>query len=117
VQEVFFNQRAGNELFKVIKTYDTSFAREAFAEMDLEALDHLAGSLALQQEYEPHDVPSRLADEPDFLWDELCESAREDGQKCSFFIVTQASETKRSFLYVSGDWPSAKGFVHGLFPA
>jgi hypothetical protein len=117
VQETFFNQRIGNERFKIIKTYDPSLAREAFADMDSAALDHLADSLTIEQRYEPHEIPNPPVDAPDFLWDELCESAREEGQKCSFFVVTRASKTGRSFLYVSGDWPSAEGFVRGLFPA
>jgi hypothetical protein len=116
-QETFFSQRTGNELFKIIKTYDASLAREAFADMDSAALDHLANSLSIEQQYEPFEVPKPPADAPDFLWDELCESAREEGQKCSFFVVTRGSKTRGSFLYVSGDWPSAESFVHGILPA
>lgn len=111
-QETFFSQRIGNELFKIIKTYDTSLAREAFADMDSAALGHLADSLMIGQQYEPQEIPSPLVDAQDFLWDELCESAREEGQKLSFFFVTRASKARKSFLYVSGDWPSAEAYVN-----
>jgi hypothetical protein len=113
-QRTFFTQRNGNQKFKIIKTYDTSLAREAFAEMDLAALDHLANSLELEKRYELSDIPIRPAEALDFLWDEVCESAREDGQKCSFFVVTRAPKLEQSFLYVSGDWPSAENFVRDL---
>jgi hypothetical protein len=109
-QQTFLSQRIGNQQFKIIKTYDTSLAREAFADMDSAALDHLAKSLALEQQYELSDIPNPPAEALDFLWDEVCESAREDGQKCSFFVVTLASKLEKSFLYVSGDWPSAEAF-------
>jgi len=111
-QRTFFSKRNGNQQLKIIKTYDTSLAREAFADMDSVALDHLAESLALEQQYELSEIPNPPADALDFLWDEVCESAREDGQKCSFFLVTQASQSIKTFLYVSGDWPSAEAYAN-----
>jgi hypothetical protein len=112
-QEKYLRQRIGNKRIKIIKTYDKSLGHEAFADMDSAALDHLASSLALEQQYELSDIPIRPAEALDFLWDEVCESAREDGQKCSFFVVTRASRSARSFLYVSGDWPSAENYARG----
>jgi hypothetical protein len=104
-QEAFFKQRIGAEFFKIIKTYDASLAREAFADMGPLALHHLAESLMIEQQYESNEIPSASVDDPDFLWEELCESAREDGQKCSFFVVSKASKLRRSFRHVSADWP------------
>lgn len=60
-KETFLNQRIGSEQFEIIKTYDRSLAREAFADMDSAALDHLADSLALEQQYELSDIPSQLS--------------------------------------------------------
>jgi hypothetical protein len=116
-QEVFFDRTIGDQRFQILKTYDTAFAREAFAEMNPAALDHLATSLAVESGLDIEGAPGSSQEYVDILWDRLVESAREDGQKCSFFVVSRSSKTRRSFLYVSGDWPSAEGFVRRLFPA
>lgn len=115
-QEVFLDRTIGDHRFQILKTYDTGFAREAFAEMNPAALDHLARSLAVESGFDIEGGAGSAHEYADILWDGLAESAREDGQKCSFFVVSQSSKTRKSFLYVSGDWPSAEGFVRRLFP-
>jgi hypothetical protein len=112
VQEIFFDRKVGNERIQVLKTYDAVFAREAFAEMEPVALNHLSESLSIDGELEINAGPDSSADYADILWDELLDSAREDGQISSFFVVRRFTPTAgNSSLYVSGDWPSAEGFV------
>ncbi len=55
----------------------------------------------------PSDGPARK----EFLWDELLEAAREDGNILSFFVVTESQGSKSESLYVSPDWPSAEAFA------
>lgn len=97
--------------FAVVKTYDTFLAWETFADMDSQALGHLAKSLTIEEQYDPADIPRFTNDYRELLWDEMTESAREDGQRCSFFVVTRASSQGELPLYVSGDWPSAEQYV------
>lgn len=61
--------------------------------------------------YDPAGLPA-LSD-PDgggeaFLWDELLEQAREDGQLLSFFIVNETTGKRSESLFVSPDWPNAE---------
>ena len=114
LQTIFLSQQIGNQQFKITKTYDTSLAREAFGDMDSSALDHLISSLAIKQQYQPNEIPAPIIGAPDFLWNELCQSARDDGQKCPFVVVTRTSKSAKSYLYVSRDWPSAENFVRGF---
>lgn len=111
MQEIYLEQVSGLNQFQVLKSYDTAFAREAFSGMDEEALAYLSKSLSLEEDFEPEDIPSSPDQVADFLWDALYESAREDGHIRSFFIVKRSSPSGNAFLYVSGDWPSAEGYV------
>jgi hypothetical protein len=57
--------------------------------MDSRSLDHLGKSLSLEQQYDASDIPDDPSELADLLWDEMVESAREDGQTRSFFVVRQ----------------------------
>lgn len=116
-QESFFAESKGGTTIEVLKSYDTAYAREAFQRMDVEAMRHLWSVLRPEQIYDPAGLP-RLGDPNDidgeaeaFLWDELQEQAREDGQLLSFFIVNKVIGGRSESLYVSPDWPSAESFA------
>jgi len=114
-QELFFEQKTGDRRVEVLKTYDRSYAREVFKGIDQEAREALAEALELRKNYAPEDIPSPSGgDYDDFLWEELCEAAREDVRNdpslFSFFVVSEASAAKKEDLYVSPDWPSAERF-------
>lgn len=111
-QEMFFEQQLGDRRIEVFKTYDQAYAREAFGNMNEAAQGHLWASLGIEEAYDPTDVP--LANNPaseDFLWEELLEAAREDGNRLSFFVVNEAKGGSAESLYVSPDWPSAEAFA------
>lgn len=121
-QETFFEQKAGDRTVQVLKTYDEGYAKEAFDNMDEQALKHLWNALKPEDIYEPSDLPS--LDNPtdgggeaeSFLWDELVDQALEDPRASprltSFFVVNVTVEGKREeSVYVSPDWPSAESFA------
>ena len=115
-QEVFFEQKTGDRRIEVLKTYDRSYAREVFNRIDGEARESLAEALELRKNYAPEDIPDPDgSDYDDFLWEELCEAAREDVRNdpslYSFFVVSEADAAKSEDLYVSPDWPSAEAFA------
>ena len=90
-QEIFFEQAAGDRRVEVLKSYDQTFAREAFESMDIDALKRLWTALKPDEIYDPAGPP-KLSDPADvngdaeaFLWDELLEQARENGNQLSFF--------------------------------
>lgn len=116
-QETFFEQQNGGRQITVLKSYDQGYAREAFRGMDEEAQKHLWAALRPEEVYEPANLPV-LGDLSDvgreaeaFLWDELLEQAREDGNLLSFFIVNETDGSHTENLYVSPDWPSAESFA------
>jgi hypothetical protein len=111
-QEIFFEQKIGDRRIEVLKSYDESYAREAFKSMDDDALAFLWKTLKPEEIYDPAGLPS-LGDEDaeDFLWDEPLEQAREDGNLFSFFIVNDSSKRPYESIYVSPDWPSAEAFA------
>ena len=83
--------------------------------MDDAALDHLAASLDISSNYEEADVPARTAIEySDFIWDEMVDSAREDGNVSSYFIVTESKPPIEKDLFVSPDWPTAEAYVRRI---
>jgi hypothetical protein len=111
-QEIFFEQNTGNRRIEVLKTYDRSYAREAFGNMNEAAQNHLWNSLGIDDTYDPADVPPvHDPNGEDFLWEELLEAAREDGSQLSFFVVNEAIGGSSESLYVSPDWPSAEAFA------
>jgi hypothetical protein len=117
-QEMFFEQVAGDRRVEVLKTYDRSYAREAFGDMDKTAQAFLWNSLGINETYDAADVPSHEdADSEDFLWEELLEAAREDGNVLSFFVVSETSGPRSRSLYVSPDWPSAEAFAKSRIAA
>ena len=113
-QEVFFEQSASGTRIEVLKSYDQSYAREAFGEMGEDALQRLWETLKPEEIYDSGELPP-LSD-PDgegeaFLWDELLEQAREDGTLLSFFIVNETVGSHTESLFVSPDWPSAERYA------
>jgi len=52
-QEVFLEQQAGDRLITVLKTYDRSYAREVFVNVDDEAKKSLAIALEIAKNYDP----------------------------------------------------------------
>jgi hypothetical protein len=111
-QEVFFEQNTATGRIEVLKTYDRSYAREAFGSMDEDAQSYLWASLGIDEAYDPNDVPPKHdPDGEDFLWEELLEAAREDGSLLSFFVVNEARGNSSKSLYVSPDWPSAEAYA------
>lgn len=117
-QEVFFEQQKGQRRVEVLKSYDQGYAREAFNGMTGEAYRRPWSVLKPEEVYDPADLPS-IGDPNDvsgeaeaFLWDELEEQAREDGNVVSFFVVNESigGRSSESF-YVSPDWPSAEAFA------
>jgi hypothetical protein len=114
-EEVFLEVQDGSDTIRVVKTYDTAFAKESFELMDESALKALAQALNLQGNFEAADIPSDSdEDYGDFLWEEMFDSAREDGQTRSFFVVTRGAGDRVRPLYVSGEWPSAETFEKHL---
>ena len=108
-QEVFFEQTVGNSHIAVVKVYDQGYAREAFGHMDDISQAYLWRSLGIDGSYDPAEVPSlRDPTGEDFLWQELLEAAREDGNLLSFFVVTETRGMRPQPLYVSPDWLSAE---------
>jgi hypothetical protein len=111
-QEVFFEYKTEDGALQILKTYDRSYAREVLGRMDEEAQAHLWSALKIDENYEPADVPPlHDPDTDDFLWNELLDAAREDGNLLSFFVVSEASGGNPKGLYVSPDWPSAEAFA------
>ena len=111
-QETFFEQTKGDRRVEVLKTYDRSYARDAFGKMDEGAQTYLWSSLGIDEAYDPTDIPPRHdPDSEDFLWEELLEAAREEGNVLSFFVVNEAKGGSLTSLYVSPDWPSAEAFA------
>jgi hypothetical protein len=113
-QEVFFEQQTGDSRIEVLKSYDQSYAREAFRNMDEYALEQLWKALKPEEIYDPAGLPSlndANGEAEAFLWDELLEQAREDGSLLSFFVVNEIQARHTKSLFVSPDWPSAEAFA------
>lgn len=110
-QTTFFDEIIGGTRVEVLKSYDEAFAREAFEQMDAEALAFLARSLNVG---DSNDVTGPNPGDPDysdFIWDELKDGAREDWNSFSYFIVAEESAGRTSSLFVSADWPTAEAFA------
>lgn len=115
-QELYLEKKTGLDIFQVLKTYDTAFAKETFARMDEVAIEHLSKSLSISDEFPPDEMPISPDDLADLIWEEMYDSAREQGQTRSYFVVRRSSVSSEDFLYVSGDWPSAEAYVHLIAP-
>lgn len=115
-QELFFEHAAGDRRVEVLKSYDQSYAQEVFQAMDDLALQQLWASLKPEEVYDPANLPSLGGADGEgeaFLWDELLEQAREDGQQFSFFIVSETVGRTNHSLFVSPDWPTAEAYAKG----
>ena len=113
-QEVFFEQQVGERRVEVLKSYDQPYAREAFQNMDEQALLQLWTALKPEEIYDSAGLPNLGDPEGEgeaFLWDELLEQSREDGSLLSFFIVNEVNGKRSESLVVSPDWPSAEAFA------
>jgi hypothetical protein len=115
-QETFFRENANGMAVEVMKTYDRSYAREVFGHISDEAEKALAEALKVKENYERADIPEPGgSDYEDFLWEELCDAAREDVRQdpslYSFFVVSASKAGRTEDLYVSPDWPSAEEFA------
>lgn len=111
-QELYMEKKVGPDVFQVLKTYDTAFAKETFAAMDEGAIEHLSKSLSISEEYPDGEIPTSSADVAELIWEEMYDSAREQGHTRSYFAVRRSSALREDFLYVSGDWPSAEAYVN-----
>ncbi|HEV2577129.1 MAG TPA: hypothetical protein VGU25_07955 [Acidobacteriaceae bacterium] len=111
-QETFLSVQNDDELLEIVKTYDESFAREAFRNMDEDALARLAESLKFESLYEPEGIPKPQDDGyEEFVWDVMVEEAREEYNTFSYFIVTKTVGGRSEELFVSPDWPTAEAYV------
>jgi hypothetical protein len=115
-QESFLKESAGPVTVEVIKTYDPSYAREVFDQMQVAAKEALARSLEITEKYASEDIPDPDGPEyDDLLWGELSEDSLEDVRQSprqhSFFVVSVNSDGKSQDRYVSADWPSAEAFA------
>lgn len=113
-QETFFEQQSGAAKVEVLKSYDPGYAREAFKNMDDDALKRLWASLDVEKTFDAAELPALgqpSGEGEDFLWNELLNSAREYGNEVSFFIVNEIHESRSESLWVSPDWPSAESFA------
>jgi len=111
-QETFLTVNSGEETVEVLKTYDETYAREAFRNMDDAALAHLAASLKPESIYEESGIPKPGdVGYEDFIWDVMVDDAREDWKTFSYFVVTRSNGRKTEELFVSGDWPTAEAYV------
>lgn len=118
-QEVFLEDRAGDRLVVVLKTYDQSYAREVFDNVSDTAMKSLAAALEIEKNYEPADIPAPDTQAyEDFLWEELSEASLEDARQSpklySFFVVFETKAGKGEGVYISADWPSAEAFAKSL---
>jgi hypothetical protein len=107
----FLEQTIGNTKIEVLKSYDKAFAREAFDQMDEDALEFLAKSLHLDSVETASDLSPKDPDYADSIWEEMADGAREDWDSFSYFIVAQDLAGETSQLFVSADWPSAEAFA------
>lgn len=115
-EEVFFERDLRDRRIQVVKTYDQSYAREVFEAMNSDATSALADALKIAETYAQGDIPDvNNSDYEDFIWEELCEAAREDVRLdpnlYSFFVVSETTAGKTEGVFVSPDWPSADKFA------
>ena len=100
-QEVFLEKTTGDRHIEVLKTYDQTTAREAFFEMDTAAKQFLWDSLAVDEQDEVPDIDS--AEGEDVLWDALLKDSREDGNRLSFFLVTETNGKCENSVPIEGE--------------
>ena len=110
-QEVFLDETIDGKRIQVIKTYDESYAQEAFRSMSDDAKAFLWKSLKPEELYEAEGLPTEPGEEYDaFLLDELLSEGREEWNTFSYFLVMEAGGEA---VFVSPDWPTAEAFAKG----
>ena len=109
-QEMFFERQVGDKRIVVLKSYDRAFAREAFDQMQPEALHFLGRFLELDSDKSVADASSD-DDHIEALWQEVQDGAREEWNTFSYFIVTEETAGRSLSLFVSPDWPTAEAFA------
>lgn len=107
-QSIYFDERTESKRVQVLKVYDASYARSCFEQMSEDALAFLSRSLDLGSKYELAELVT------DLEWEDVEEEAREDGNRLSFFVVTEERNGQFAPIYVSPDWPSAEAFAKKL---
>ncbi len=108
-QEIFLDETIDGKRVQVIKTYDESYAREAFRSMSDDAKAFLWRSLKPEDLYEAEGLPKELGEEYDaFLLDVLISEGREEWNTFSYFVVTTPAADP---VFVSPDWPTAEAFA------
>jgi hypothetical protein len=110
-QESFLEQNVGQTQIEVLKSYDESFAREAFVQMDESALAFLVRSLDPNGDELTLEMRHNDPDFADAVWEEMRQGAREDWNAFSYFVVVERASGLSKALYVSPDWPSAESFA------
>ena len=110
-QTSFLDQTVGDTRIEVLKSYDEAFARDAFDQMDEEALRFLAQSLGLNGSDAEVGLSPGGSEYADSIWEEMKDGAREDWNSFSYFIVAEESAAHTTLLFVSADWPSAEAFA------
>lgn len=110
-QQTFFSETSEGKQIDIVKTYDRQLAREAFEEMDAQAMDTLAKALILEGLLEPEEVGD-LDDEG--LWQGIEEGSRENWNTFSYFIVQENIADKKQFRFVCSGWPTAEAFAKTL---
>jgi hypothetical protein len=111
-QETFLDQQIGDKRIEVIKTYDTRQARDAFDEMDEASHAFLWNALSVFATYEESELPEmNTAEGADFLWEELLQESREDGNVLSFFLTFETTANERKPRFVAPDWPIAEQYA------
>lgn len=115
LQETFLKREVNGRRLRVVKSYDSAFARDAFDHMEPMALDFLKHSLDLDSKYDPAALPPPSASEyAGVLWEEIEDGARESWHAFSYFVVLSDVNGTPQPLYVSPDWPSAESFCAEL---
>lgn len=109
-QTTFFDEQIGAKHIVVNKSYDQSFAREAFAQMSPSALHFLGRFLALDDEILA-DGPLSDENYADAIWQEVQDGAREEWNAFSYFVMSKEEAGKSEPLFVSADWPSAEAYA------
>jgi hypothetical protein len=109
-QTVFFNEQIGAKQIVINKSYDPSFAKEAFDQMNSSALHFLGSFLELDEELFPDD-PVSEEDYADAIWQEVQDGAREEWNTFSYFVMTKEEAGRSEPLFVSADWPSAEAYA------
>ena len=110
-QETYLRKTVDGLHVEVVKSYDVTFAREAFNMMNEQAMAFLSHSLVADGKVDLAEEPPADEDQlAEALWQGVEEGAREDWNKFSYFVVL----TGTAPVYISSDWPSAEAYANRL---